>query len=143
MNIGIKEIRATNAPFFSVVDEDVLERSPFVICPTHIDLERNANFDGYFTNAETAAAARRIVRLCQQRNGWFSFTLDELSKFAGMDFDFHSLLDYLYSEAQSDELRVDQGLIVIGADKRFRVTAEFIFLCYRAAYVPDAPESPK
>jgi hypothetical protein len=141
MSINPKELGVTNAPPLSVVDDSATVERLFTIRPAFIDLDRNPNFDNSFADANTAAAAKLIVRFCQQLGGWFCFTLEELIIFEGRDFDFHGLLDYLYAEALSDDLRVDSGLVVYGADSRFRVTAEFVYLCYRAAYVPDVPES--
>jgi len=139
--------RVTNTPPLVVVDDEDTTKPQFSIRPCHIDVYQNKNFDKAFTDKDTAASSEIIVRFCRMKGGWYPFTLAEmndymqgLSQYRGASFDFNGLLDYLYIEALSDETRIDTGRVVYGSDKRFRVTAEFILLCYWAAYVAQVPQ---
>ena len=60
--------------------ERAIDPATYLIKPRHINTV--VAFLGFFDRAETAIAARQIVRFCQQRRkGWAPFTLAALNQF--------------------------------------------------------------
>lgn len=90
--------------------------------PEHISTNPGDHFWDAFGNMETEISAKWIVRLCQRLGGWRAFTGEQIEAFyreAGFQtFMFNRLLDG------------DNGFVVRGADKKYRVTHEFICRCF-------------
>lgn len=90
------------------------------IDPSDINIDRH--FFGAFGNVETEASAKWIVRLCQNKGGWYPFTLKEVE-------DLYQSLghkDYWFNELLS-------GKYIIEKKSIYYITSEFISRCYNSS----------
>ncbi len=90
-------------------------------------INTNQHFFDAFGNMETEISARWVVRFCQEKGGWFPFTYDELDAFyRGKGLQDGFTFNRLHYGQSGD-------FIVKGEDGRFRVTHEFITLCFSSS----------
>jgi hypothetical protein len=100
------------------------------IKPSHINTERH--FSEAFRNLETETSAQWIVRLCQERGSWQPFSDEEIEAFYRRNgqldgFTFNNLLR--------------PGWVVKGDDGKYRVTSEFVAVCYASSPTPESLSS--
>lgn len=113
----------------------VVEESPgrhiYPIRPNDIDIALSSTFG----KAEVEEAARNIILFCQQRGGWYPFSLEELSNFymreeRDCNMMFFGLSGIWYDDAMlSGGFRESHPCLVICGDGMYRVTDQFIERC--------------
>lgn len=113
----------------------ILPTRTFPVSPSHIDTSKH--FWDAFGNTETEASARYVVLLCQRLGKWGGFTKEEIEAYyneAGfVGFRFNRLLSeetHLFSPANPAEVA---GWVVLGEDKKYYVTDDFILRCFKAS----------
>lgn len=93
-----------------------------VTSPVPADIDASKHMFDAFGNNETEVSAGYIVRLCQRKGNWTSFTEEEIEAFyqeAGhRDFWFNNLIS---------------GGWIVKEDGCYLVTPEFIGRCYRSS----------
>lgn len=117
--------------------------SNFEIQPKDISLENH--FFEAFDHTETEVSARHIIRLCQQRGGWFPFTKDEIeavyNKAGHGGFTFNRLIHpemvpdsmvTVFAGGYSPRHPVGGGWI-IEKEGKFFVTDDFIRRCHKSS----------
>ncbi len=105
--------------------------------PEQIDTTRP--FWEAFGHAETETSASYVVRFCQERGNWESFTYDEINAFylklrghsaRGGD---HFTFNRLTGDRRGSDGRLTVSWIVKGKDDRFHITEAFVEACYKAS----------
>jgi hypothetical protein len=113
----------------ALIIDDSIQLPLYPIRPRHIA----AFIDWCFPNAfggdrGKGISAVLIVRLCQEKGGWFPFTQEEIDASSRHNFDFNGLTGY---DNQDDRFKH----VVQGEDDKFRVTHMFICTCFQASPV--------
>ncbi len=104
-----------------IIDGSTPAGQQYPIQPNHI--HTGDHFWDAFSNSETEVSARYIVRLCQENNGWMSFTKEEIDKSSKHDFHFNHLRTYNDEPHSFVQLR----------DGRYYVTHEFVANCFKSS----------
>jgi hypothetical protein len=91
---------------------------------------------GDFGKAETEAAAGKLIAFFQARGWWVSFGIGELVSFyteRGWEIDdmFFGLIGTWYDDSSHEFRQPEEIFIVLGNDRRYRVTNQFITLCFQ------------
>jgi hypothetical protein len=119
--------------------------------PADIDASRHL-FDA-FDHHETEISAGWIVEFMQARGeGWVPFTYEEIDAFYGRKhkngFTFNRLVDpemippslaRAFAGYFDERIPAGGGWVVLGDDKRFRVTVDFVERCHMSRPAQHAP----
>lgn len=90
------------------------------------DINVSEHFFNAFDNMETEVSAHWIVSFLQERGvGWEPFIYDEIDMFYSRKFKSGFRFNCLISG----------GWIILGADKKYYVTDEFVYRCYKSSPV--------
>ena len=111
-----------------IIDASDPKWAMYPIQPKHIDTSSDFGIAGFGID-KTGISADFIIRLCQQKGGWYPFTKQEIDAFSEEDFWFNELRIKDREEAYQ--------YIVLGEDGMYRVTHRFIARCFM-----DSPVSP-
>ncbi len=117
----------------------------FEIQPKDINADRHL-WDA-FNNMETELSAGYIVRMCQERGGWFPFTQEEIEEFyhrssGHTGFCFNRLVEpemiprslaRAFAGHFSPLVPMGGGWVVLCADGKYRVTEDFIRRCHKSS----------
>ena len=115
------------------------------IQPEHINTENN--FFDAFDHTETEVSARWIVSFLQEnKKGWAPFTYEEINAFYARKyqhgFRFNRLVEpemvppslaRAFAGIIEPKIPVGGGWIVLGEDKKYRVTEDFVLRCYKSS----------
>lgn len=98
-----------------------------------------------FGHMETEKSAMCVVRLCQEKGGWFPFTLEEIEAVyqrAGCKgYYFNRLVEpeliainaaQVFGGAMPQTKPVGGGWLVKGADGKYHVTEDFVKRCHKS-----------
>jgi hypothetical protein len=117
-----------------VVDETT--ESP--IQPAHINASEHL-FNA-FDHTETEVSAGYIVRMCQEHGSWFAFTKEEIEEFYRQNSELQDGFTFNRLVEPGNAFGIERGYykagggwVVLGEDKKYRVTVEFIINCYRSS----------
>jgi len=99
---------------------NLIESAGLVITPNAINTDKH--FYGAFGNSETEVSAKHIVRLAKKKEGWFSFTLEEIE--AQYNEKGHKY--FCFNELLSRDFIIKNG-------ERYYFTTEFISRVFAAS----------
>lgn len=127
LRIGSKDFKTTigsTKMAKKVVDESIIttRANKHPIRPEYIGV--NDHFWNAFDNSEAEVSALWIVRLCQWAGTWFPFTDEMMEDFYRKNSKFS---DFSFNRLDTN------GFVVLGADGKYRVTHEFICLCFKSS----------
>lgn len=118
----------------------LLDQEEFPIQPGDIDAMGSC-FITAFADRQSGEAAYWLVRMCQGREHWSSFSYEEIQMFCRDNnhdeiFWFGKLVHPEFKENISPDSRLRKGVrsdtyLVRDQDQRYHFTAEFITRCYR------------
>ena len=103
-----------------IIDEKRKDCPVYPIRPHHINTKQH--FWNAFGNQETEVSAYWVVRFCQLKDCWFSFTQKEIEAYTEGRFNFNQLL--------RDNCSVDFQPIIQGDSGRYYLTHFFITKCF-------------
>ena len=92
-----------------------------IIHPNNINIEER--LWEAFNDCETEASAYWIIKLCQQKNGWFDFTHEEINN--------------LYEKAEYKEFLFNRLITdgyIIKYKNTYKITSTFVFKCAKTNY---------
>lgn len=92
------------------------------LCIQPKDVATKKHFYGSFENYEAEVAANYIVRLCQERKGWYPFTENEIE----------ALYNRFGHQRLSLVSLVDNGYI-IEEEGKYHITLDFVLRCYKSS----------
>ena len=109
----------------------------FDIQPDQIDTPQGGHFWDAFGNSETEVSARYVVRLCQEKGGWYPFTREEIEEFYNKSGHQNFWFNWLVHPGTAYSItggsyQVGGGWILEKDDQYF-VTDDFIQRCYKSA----------
>ncbi len=108
-----------------IIDGETEKGRNYPVQPRHISCLHH--FFDAFGNVETDISARHIVGLCKKRGGWFPFTKEEIEGYSRQSDCFNLLTSHNPNDKNS--------YIILGHDGRYRVTHEFIAVCFKSSPV--------
>jgi len=104
-----------------IIDDSIKD---YPIQPKHISTK--SHFWEAFGNMESEVSAWLIVALCQRAGGWVPFTKKEIDVYGKQNFFFNGLCDNRNPQAGNN-------FVILGEDGRYRVTQEFIAICFKSS----------
>jgi hypothetical protein len=124
----------------------------FPITPEHIDASQHL-FDA-FDNQETEISAGWIIRFMQAREaGWMPFTMEEIEAFYSKKFSdgfrFNRLVEpqmippslvRAFAGHFDPLVPAGGGWIILGDDKKYYVTDDFVTRCFKSRPVKQLPK---
>jgi hypothetical protein len=109
----------------------------FEIQPDAIATPPGGHFWDAFDHAETEISARYIVRLCKEKGGWYSFTLEEIEEFYNksgyQNFSFNRLIHPENAFSITKGPYLTGGGWIVKKNGQYFVTDEFIRRCHESA----------
>jgi hypothetical protein len=127
-------------------DKIVTHESNFPIQPKDIKTTLGLHFFDAFDNSETEVSAKWLVRLAQEKGGWFPFTREEIEAFYNKGghkgFWFNRLVEAERTRRNPwSEAYYDGGGWIIKEDDFYFFTDDFIKRCHKSSPVnPSAAE---
>jgi len=132
------------------VSKHIIITNEFPIQPSDIDVgigKKYKHLFGAFDNSETEVSANYVVRLCQKKGGWLPFTLEEIEEFYRElghrdGFRFNRLIEpgqkvlnaaAVFGGATPQTKPVGGGWIVLGDDKKYYITDDFVTRCFQSS----------
>ena len=111
--------------FFRVIEGD----PDYPVQPDDIDCDQSFHwaFPDLVDGPVAHAAAKAVIRHCQQAGGWTSFVPEDLPSPLG------PLVENGYVWKQGELVPLSGGWIVRGEDGRYRVVTDFILRCFGRA----------
>jgi hypothetical protein len=122
----------------------IVDPKGFPVKPMNVDVSKH--FWDAFGNNESECSAHYIVKLCQEKGGWFPFTMEEIEtvyRRAGhTNFYFNWLVDpgrrvtnaaQVFAGDLPKTVPIGGGWIVKDADGKFHITEDFVNRCYKSS----------
>ncbi len=110
------------------------------------DIDASKHLWEAFDHCETEISAGYILRMCQERGGWFPFTQEEIEEFyrrsGYVNFHFNRLVEpeevplslaRAFAGYREPLMFKGGGWVVFGGDSKYRVTEDFIRRCYKSS----------
>ena len=122
----------------------ITDSNKFPIQPNHINVSEH--FFDAFDNMETEISAHYVIKLCQKLGNWGPFTMEQIEEFyqkAGFrGFTFNRLVNpelvppslvRAFMGHHDTPVSVGGGWIILGDDKRYYVTDDFVTRCFQSS----------